>query len=250
MRQLFDITGKTACVTGASSGLGRQAASLLASAGARVVGIARREDQLAAWRANTDGDTAGLTADLSDRSALGSVATKAAERFGPIDILINAAGINTRQDADEVTDEGWDVTLNLNLAAPFFLAQAMVPAMKEKGWGRIVNFASLQSRRAFANGITYGASKGGVEQMTRAMAEAWSGHGITANAVAPGFFRTELTGPVFADPALAQRNADQTCIGRNGEPADLDGPLMFFCSDAAAYVTGQTLFVDGGFTAK
>jgi gluconate 5-dehydrogenase/2-deoxy-D-gluconate 3-dehydrogenase len=126
----------------------------------------------------------------------------------------------------------------------------MVPAMKSKGWGRIVNFASLQSTRAFPNGISYGASQGGVTQMTRAMAQAWSGFGITANAVAPGFFRTELTAAVFNDAALAQKNADQTCIGRNGDPSDLDGPLMFFCSDASAYVTGQTLYVDGGYTAK
>lgn len=250
MSTLFDVSGKVACVTGASSGLGRQAASLLARAGCRVVGVARRPDQLAAWAEETSGETATISADLADRAALREIATDAAKPFGPIDILINAAGINTRQTAGEVTDEGWDATLNLNLAAPFFLAQHLVPAMKEKGWGRIVNFASLQSRRAFPGGISYGASKGGVEQMTRAMAEAWSGHGITANALAPGFFRTELTGPVFADPELAQRNADQTCIGRNGEPADLDGPLMFFCSEASAYVTGQTLFVDGGFTAK
>jgi gluconate 5-dehydrogenase/2-deoxy-D-gluconate 3-dehydrogenase len=215
-----------------------------------VVGVARRADHLAAWREETAGCVATVTADLSDRSALQQVAKAAAEPFGSIDILINAAGINTREPADTVTDNGWDTTLNLNLAAPFFLAQAMVPGMKEKGWGRIVNFASLQSRRAFANGISYGASKGGVEQMTRAMAEAWSRFGITANAVAPGFFRTELTGPVFADPTLSQRHADQTCIGRNGEPSDLDGPLMFFCSEASAYVTGQILFVDGGFTAK
>ncbi|WP_299917949.1 SDR family oxidoreductase [uncultured Roseobacter sp.] len=250
MNQLFDVTGKTVCVTGASSGLGRQAASLLAGAGARVIGLARRADALAAWRENTPGETASLTADLSDRNSLQDIARDAAQPFGAIDILINAAGINTRQSADDVTDAGWDVTLNLNLAAPFFLAQTMVHAMKKNGWGRIVNFASLQSRRAFPGGISYGASKGGVEQMTRAMAEAWSRDGITANALAPGFFRTELTGPVFADPVLAQRNADQTCIGRNGEPVDLDGPLMFFCSDASAYVTGQTLFVDGGFTAK
>ncbi|MDW3183487.1 SDR family NAD(P)-dependent oxidoreductase [Roseobacter sp.] len=250
MSALFDVSGKVACVTGASSGLGRQAASLLAGAGCRVVGVARRPDQLAAWAEETSGETATISANLADRAALRGIATDAAKPFGPVDILINAAGINTRQTAEKVTDEGWDATLNLNLAAPFFLAQHLVPAMKEKGWGRIVNFASLQSRRAFPGGISYGASKGGVEQMTRAMAEAWSGHGITANALAPGFFSTELTGPVFADPELAQRNADQTCIGRNGEPADLDGPLMFFCSEASAYVTGQTLFVDGGFTAK
>jgi NAD(P)-dependent dehydrogenase (short-subunit alcohol dehydrogenase family) len=250
MKSLFDVSGKVACVTGASSGLGRQAATLLAEAGAQVVGVARRSDELNAWSENTSGQTACVIADLADRSGLKEVAKQASAPFGPVDILINAAGINTRQHADEVTDDGWDVTLNLNLAAPFFLAQALVPGMKAKGWGRIVNFASLQSRRAFMNGISYGASKGGVEQLTRAMAQAWSADGIMANAVAPGFFRTELTGPVFADPVLAQRNADQTCIGRNGEPSDLDGPLMFFCSPASDYVTGQTLFVDGGFTAK
>ena len=246
----FSVKGKVACVTGASSGLGRAAATLLARSGAKVVGIARRVDALKAWQENTSGQTASVVADLSDRSALQSIAADAAQAFGAPDILINAAGINTRQNADDVTAEGWDVTLNLNLSAPFFLAQAMVPAMKEKGWGRVINFASLQSRRAFANGISYGASKGGVEQMTRAMAEAWSKDGIMCNAVAPGFFRTELTGPVFADPVLAEKNANQTCIGRNGEPEDLDGPMMFFCSAASNYVTGQTLFVDGGFTAK
>lgn len=250
MSQLFDVSGKIACVTGASSGLGRAAALRLSAAGARVVGIARRADQLEAWRAEASGDTQSVVADLSDRNALADIAAAAAEPFGAPDILVNAAGINTRQHADDVTPEGWDTTMDLNLAAPFFLAQAMVGGMKAKGWGRIINFASLQSRRAFGNGISYGASKGGVEQMTRAMAEAWSAHGITANALAPGFFRTELTGPVFANAELAQRNADQTCIGRNGEPSDLDGPLMFFCSPASDYVTGQVLFVDGGFTAK
>ncbi len=250
MTSLFDVAGKVVCVTGASSGLGRQAATFLASRGARVVGVARRVDALKSWSDAAKGDTRYVPADLADRNTLRDVAQAASAPFGAVDILINAAGINTRQHADEVTVEGWDVTLNLNLATPFFLAQALAPAMKKKGWGRIVNFASLQSRRAFASGLSYGASKGGVEQITRAMAEAWSGQGITANALAPGFFRTELTGPVFDNPVLAQRNADQTCIGRNGEPADLDGPLLFFCSSASDYVTGQTLFVDGGFTAK
>lgn len=250
MHSLFDVTGKVACVTGASSGLGRQAATLLAGAGAQVVGVARRIEELNAWSEAAAGETACVAADLVDRNSLRDVAAQVSDPFGAVDILINAAGINTRQHADEVTDEGWNITLDLNLAAPFFLAQALVPAMKARGWGRIVNFASLQSRRAFVNGISYGASKGGVEQMTRAMAEAWSVDGIMVNAVAPGFFRTELTGPVFANAELAQRNADQTCIGRNGEPTDLDGPLMFLCSPASDYVTGQTLFVDGGFTAK
>ncbi len=247
---LFDINGKVACVTGASSGLGRAAANMLAAAGVKVVGIARRENALAEWQNKAQGETSVVVADLSDRAVLGDTARQAALPFGPPDILINAAGINTRQNADDVTAEGWDTTLNLNLSAPFFLAQAMVPAIKTKGWGRIISFASLQSQRAFANGISYGASKGGVMQMTRAMAEAWSDYGINANAVAPRFFRTELTGPVFADDTLAKKHADNTCVGRNGEPSDLDGPLLFFCSGASNYVTGQTLFVDGGYTAK
>ena len=122
--------------------------------------------------------------------------------------------------------------------------------MREKGWGRIINFASLQSFRAFPGGLAYGVSKGGVAQLTRAMAEAWSCDGVNVNAIAPGFFKTELTAPVFADPAVAARNADQTCIGRNGEPDDIDGAVLFLASNASSYVTGQILNVDGGFTAK
>ena len=247
---LVAIPGRVACVTGASSGLGRQAASALAAAGAQVVGVARRADELAAWADEVGESAAAVPHDLSDRGRLGDLARKVAEPFGPPDILVTAAGINTRETADEVTPEGWDITLALNLAVPFFLAQALVPAMKIKGWGRIVNFASLQTTRAFPGGVAYGASKGGIAQLTRAMAEAWSPHGITANAIGPGFFRTELTAPVFNDPERAARNAAQTCIGRNGEPEDLDGPLLFLCSDASAYVTGQVLMVDGGFTAK
>lgn len=250
MPDLFSVEGRVACVTGASSGLGRAIANALAAAGARVVGVARRAEQLEAWQAETAGETASVAADLSDPSTMPDVAARVAGPFGAPAILVNAAGINTREAADDVTLEGWATTIDLNLATPFFLAQALVPAMKRAGWGRIVNFASLQTGRAFPGGIAYGASKGGVGQLTRAMAEAWSRHGITANALAPGFFPTELTGPVFGNPELAARNAAQTCMGRNGELADLIGPALFLCSDASAYVTGQILYVDGGFTAK
>ena len=247
---LFDLTGRVAVVTGASSGLGRRAATVLARAGASVVGVARRAEQLEAWRQEAGDKTSAVAADVADRMGMAELAEKVSAPFGAPDILIHAAGINTREAADDVTPEGWDITLNLNLSAPFFLSQALVPAMKDKGWGRIVNFASLQSFRAFPGGIAYGASKGAVAQMTRAMAEAWSSHGVTANAIGPGFFRTELTAAVFNDPERAARNAAQTCIGRNGEPEDIDGPVLFLCSDASAYVTGQVLMVDGGFTAK
>ncbi len=247
---LFDISGKTACVTGASAGLGRRAADVLLAAGVRVVGVARRGDTLAEWADANSGQAGFVEADLSDRSCLDQVVADVGKVFGAPDILINAAGINTREAADDVTPANWDVTLDLNLSAPFFLAQGLVPAMKQNGFGRIINFASLQSFRAFPGGIAYGASKGGVSQMTRAMAEAWSPFGITANALAPGFFKTELTAAVFDDPERAARNAAQTCIGRNGGPEDIDGPILFFCSSASAYVTGQVLSVDGGYTAK
>ncbi len=247
---LLDVTGRVALVTGASSGLGRRAASVLAASGARVVGVARRADALAEWLTEVGDSGAVIAHDLADRDGLADLARAAALPFGAPDIVVHAAGINTRQAADDVTPEGWDITLSLNLTTPFFLSQHLVPAMKQKGWGRIVNFASLQSFRAFPGGIAYGASKGGVAQMTRAMAEAWSRDGIVVNALAPGFIRTELTAAVFDDPERAARNAAQTSIGRNGEVDDLDGPLMFFCSEASKYVTGQIMMVDGGFTAK
>ena len=247
---LFDVAGKVACVTGASGGLGRRAATVLARAGAQVVGVARRAEALEDWRREAGGKTAAVARDVGDREGLTDLVRQVCAPFGAPDIVIHAAGLNTRQAADDVTESGWDSTLELNLTMPFFLSQQLVPAMKDKGWGRIVTFASLQSSRAFPGGIAYGASKGGVAQLTRAMAEAWSSHGITANAIGPGFFRTELTAAVFDDAARAARNAAATCIGRNGEVEDLDGPVLFLCSRASDYVTGQVLMVDGGFTAK
>ncbi|MBY4891263.1 SDR family oxidoreductase [Rhodobacteraceae bacterium N5(2021)] len=247
---LFDLRGRVACVTGASAGLGQRAADILADAGARVVGVARRADALEEWVERIGKPAAAVTADLSDRGAIAQIAKDICVPFGAPDIVVHAAGINTREVADEVTEAGWDITMNLNLAAPFFLTQALVPAMKAKGWGRVVNFASLQTSRAFPGGVAYGASKAGIGQLTRAMAEAWSRDGINANAIGPGFFPTELTGPVFADPERAARNAAQTCVGRNGVMEDIDGPLLFLCSDASSFVTGQVLMVDGGYTAK
>ncbi len=249
-RALFDLTGRVACVTGASSGLGRQVAKVLAAAGARVVGVARRPEALARLTEEIGANADAVVADISDRSRVDALTRDVSAKFGAPDILVHAAGLNTREAADDVTPEGWDQTMAVNLSAPFFLSQSMVPEMKKKGWGRIVNFASLQTTRAFPGGVAYGATKAGIGQLTRAMAEAWSPFGITANAIGPGFFPTELTRAVFDDPARAERNAAQTCIRRNGEMADINGTILFLCSRASDYVTGQVLMVDGGFTAK
>ncbi|MCB9794283.1 MAG: SDR family oxidoreductase [Alphaproteobacteria bacterium] len=246
----FDITGRVAVITGASSGIGRSLAEAFAAAGAKVLVVARRAERLDEVVESIGASAQAVPCDLLDREALAGLGARLAEPFGAPDILINAAGLNPRKRPGRVTWEDWDATLNINLGAPFFLARQLVPAMMDQGWGRILNIASLQSKLAMPNGLPYGASKGGVAQLTRAMAEAWSSTGITCNAIAPGFFPTELTGPVFADPVISGRLAERTMIGRNGQLSDLHGPALFLCSPASAYVTGQVLYVDGGFTAK
>lgn len=251
--RLFELNGRTALITGASSGLGRAIAEALAGAGARIVAVARRKaplDETVEALRESGAQAEAISADIADRAEIARLADAAAQPFGTPDILVNAAGINTREPADKVTAEGWDATLAINLSAPFFLAQRLAPAMAGRGWGRIINIASLQSVRAFANGIAYGASKGGVIQLTRAMAEAWSPHGVCCNAIAPGFFPTALTEPVFRDEQLVKKLAAQTMIGRNGRLEDIHGIAVFLASPASDYITGQTIFLDGGFTAR
>jgi NAD(P)-dependent dehydrogenase (short-subunit alcohol dehydrogenase family) len=252
LAELFSLAGRVALVTGASSGIGRALAATLAEGGAAVCLLARREDALATLAGEivaAGGRAAPFPCDLADRAAIPAIAERASASFGPPDILVNAAGINPRRPIDAVTSRDWDATLEINLAVPFFLAQRLAPAMCERGWGRIINIASLQSVRAFADGAPYGASKGGLMQLTRALAQAWSSRGVNCNAIAPGFFPTELTAPVFADPVRVKAMAAQTMIGRNGALDDLRGTLVYLASRASDYVTGQTLFVDGGFTA-
>ncbi len=250
---LFSLAGRVAVVTGASAGIGRAMAEALAGAGAAVVLVARREAELRAAIAAIEahgGEAAAVAADLSVREQLPEIAERCQQAFGVVEILVNAAGINLREPADAISFEGWDATLNLNLAVPYFFAREYVPGMRAKGYGRIINIASLQSSRAFPNGLAYGASKAGVCQLTRAMAEAWSRYGIMCNAIAPGFFPTALTAPVFDNPQTERWAAEQTAVGHNGRLQDLAGITVFFAAPASNYITGQTLHLDGGFTAK
>lgn len=251
----FALNGRRYVVTGASSGIGLAMAGYLAAAGASVVLVARREKQLG--QAVQDlhhlgHEAAYVVADLSQREQLADVASDCRNRIGAgaIDGVINAAGVNLRQTDEQISLESWDFTLNLNLATPFFFAREFVDGMRAQHFGRIINIASLQSTRAFANGLAYGASKGGICQLTRAMAEAWSRYGICCNAIVPGFFPTELTAPVFDNQQTREWAAEQTAMGRNGELDDLFGITVFFASPASSYITGQMLAIDGGFSAK
>lgn len=249
----FSLAGRRAVVTGGNAGIGEAMATALGRAGAALLLVARRDEQLqaAAARLRAEGivvDTLAL--DLGRTEHLPAAGRAILDQVGPVDILVNAAGVNLRQAFTEVTPEAFSLQIALHLGAPFFLTQALAPGMAQRGWGRVINIASLQSTRAFANGAPYGAGKGGVVQLTRAIAQAWSSQGITCNAIGPGFFPTDLTAPVFADPALAAHHAGRTAVGRNGRLDDLHGATVFLASPASGYITGQTLMVDGGYTAQ
>jgi NAD(P)-dependent dehydrogenase (short-subunit alcohol dehydrogenase family) len=251
----FGLAGRGFVITGASSGLGRAMSTFLAQAGASVLLVARRQaalEQLTEQIQRSGGQAAFVVADLSERENLGEIASqcKAIVPGSVIDGVVNAAGVNLREAVDDVSLQSWDTTLNLNLSVPFFFSREFIAEMRERNYGRVINIASLQSSRAFANGLAYGASKGGVCQLTRAMAEAWSQYNITCNAIAPGFFPTELTATVFDNSKTRQWAANATAIGRNGELDDLFGITVFFASQSSAYITGQTLHIDGGFTAR
>ncbi|MEV7803583.1 SDR family oxidoreductase [Microbispora sp. NPDC088329] len=251
LTELFSLHGRKAAITGGSSGIGKAMAMALCRAGAEVVLISRRTDALrdAADEMRAAGGAASwISGDLGDRQAVHKVADELLERHGTPDILINAAGVNLRPPMDDLAEDDWDLTMRLNLDAPFVLGQRLGPGMAGRGWGRIINIASQQSIRAFGNSGAYGVSKAGIAALTRSQAEAWSARGVCVNAVAPGFVRTPLTQAVFSDPDRSEAMARRTMIGRNGELDDFVGIAVFLAGDASAYVTGQTIFVDGGFS--
>jgi gluconate 5-dehydrogenase len=238
LETLFTLDGRRALVTGGNSGIGQAIAMALAGAGAEVTVLGRDEARLAAT------GFAYVAADLAERSTIDKLADLAP------DILVNAAGVNLRPPLDGLTVADWDLTMQVNLTAPFLLGQVFGPKMAAGGWGRIINIGSQQTARAFGNSGAYGVSKAGVAALTRSQAEAWSPYGVCCNAIAPGFVHTPMTEPVFSDPDRTAAMAARTMIGRNGELGDFTGIAVFLASRASDFVTGQTIFVDGGFSAK
>jgi gluconate 5-dehydrogenase len=253
LSELFSLSGKVALVTGASSGIGRMMAATLAEAGAAVVLLARdnaRLEEAVRQIQGGGGRAQALRCDVAERSQLDRAADEAAAAFGAPDILVNAAGVNPRPLVENITREMWDAVMAVNVDAAFFLAQRLAPAMRARRWGRIVNLSSQQAIRAFNNSGAYGVSKGAISAMTRGLAEAWSRDGVTCNAIAPGYVPTGMTAGVFDGGERERWAAGLTLIGRNGSLEDLRGITLFLASRASDYVTGQTIFVDGGMSVR
>jgi gluconate 5-dehydrogenase len=251
LSELFSLDGRVAVVTGGSSGIGRAIAGALARAGASVVVVARKEAELVATVGELAADdcrAAWVSADLSTRDGMRAAAEEAAEAFGEPDILVNSAGVNLRPPMGELGEEVWDTTMAVNLEAPYLLGQRFGPRMAERGFGRIIHITSQQAHRAFVQSGAYGVSKGALEALARSQAETWSPYGVTCNTLVPGFVMTPLNARLSSDPERVAALAARTMVGRNGLAEDFAGAAVFLASRASSYVTGQAIFVDGGFS--
>ena len=247
----FDLTGKTALITGGSRGLGLTFAKALARAGADVAITSRTIESL-------DGPTHEIEAlgrrviplalDVREEASIRRAVDEAQGALGTIDILVNNAGCNIRKRAVDVTWEDWNTVLDTNLRGPFFVAQAVATHMIPRGYGRIINIGSVTSVAGYAGLGPYGASRGGIKQLTMSLADDWGPHGITVNCLAPGWFKTAQNQVMYQDKEWVDYLVDRIPLKRPGAYEDLEGAIVFLASDASAYVTGQILLVDGGIT--
>ena len=246
---MFDLSGKKAFISGASRGLGRQFALALARAGTDVVITSRTLSSLESTTSEVHElgkECLALEMDVQEEKSIKAAAEAAESHFGRIDILINNAGCNIRKPAIEVTWDDWNTILDTNLRGAFFLAQELAPGMISRNYGRVVNIGSVTCVAGYAGLTPYGASRGGIRQMTMSLAHDWGSHGITVNCLAPGWFKTEQNAALYEDKGWVEYVEERIPLGRVGRPDDLDGTCIFLSSDASAYITGQTILVDGG----
>jgi NAD(P)-dependent dehydrogenase (short-subunit alcohol dehydrogenase family) len=246
---LFDLTGRVAIVTGTSRGLGQYMARALAKAGADLVLTSRSRDRLAAFEteiAALGRRAVSLELDVRSMDSISQMAAAAEDAFGHVDILVNNAGCNVRKPALDVTWDDWNLVLDTNLRGSFFVAQAVAPGMISRGYGRIINIGSVTSVAGYAGLAPYGASRGGIRQLTMSLADDWGKYGVTVNCLAPGWFRTEQNKALYDDKEWVEYLCDRIPLKRPGMPEDLDAVVVFLAAESSRYVTGQTFLVDGG----
>jgi NAD(P)-dependent dehydrogenase (short-subunit alcohol dehydrogenase family) len=248
---LFDLKGRVALITGASKGLGKALAGGLAKAGADLVLCARNMDELR--QTKKEMEALGVRAeifqmDVLNKESIQQAVASALGTFKQIDILVNNAGINIRKQVLDLQEEEWDQVLNTNLKGYFLVAQAVVPNMIERRKGKVINIASILGAVGLENQSPYASSKGGVIQLTKVMALEWARHGITVNAIGPTYFETPLVATLRNDPERFRFINERTPMGRWGQPEELEGTVIFLASKASDFITGQTIFVDGGWT--
>jgi gluconate 5-dehydrogenase len=245
----FDLSGKVAIVTGTSRGLGQYLARALAAAGADLVLTSRTPESLGPFQKEIQAmgrKALPLALDVRDPDSIQKMAEAAAAHYGRIDILVNNAGCNVRKPALEDTWEDWNKILETNLRGTFFVSQAVARHMVTRKYGRIINIGSVTCVAGYAGLGPYGASRGGVKQLTMSLADDWGVHGITVNCLAPGWFKTAQNAVMYEDREWVDYLCDRIPLKRPGQPNDLDGAVVFLASDASAYMTAQTLLIDGG----
>ena len=246
---LFDLSGQVALVTGTSRGLGQYLSRALAKAGADLILTSRRRESLAEFEREVQAlgrRTLALELDVRDQASIQRMTAEAEAAFGQIHILVNNAGCNVRKPALDVTWDDWNLVLDTNLRGSFFVAQAVARGMIAHRYGRIINIGSVTSVFGYAGLAPYGASRGGIRQLTMSLADDWGQHGVTVNCLAPGWFRTQQNQVLYEDQEWVDYLTERIPVKRPGEPHDLDGAIVFLASEASRYVTGQTLLVDGG----
>jgi len=249
--ELFDLIGKVAMVTGSTRGLGEAAAMALAKSGADVAVCGRNKDDLD--RVSTairdlGRNSEGFVFDVTSKGSIHKGVERILGHFGRVDVLVNNAGVNNRMPALEFSEEDWDLIIDTNLKGYFLVAQAVVPQMLEKGYGKVINMSSIMGTVALPNLLAYASSKGGVDQMTKVMALEWAKQGVRVNAIGPTYFETDLVAPLRNDPERFNFINDRTPMGRWGYPAELEGIVIFLAAPASDFITGQTIYIDGGWT--